>query len=199
MKNVLLVFLMPFMMVNLAHSQDLLLMPDSKNTEVAITNISFNGASILLKKQISPNEFRRQSFGAANISLNKQQNNTTFGGSVSYSFGKEYRKNIVKSFDAIYGPQYGLSAYTDYRKNIQPVNNTTFEQTVFTFAPSFGYLLGFIYHINDKFYIGFETQPSISTSVRYDKETNKEANIAWSALNIGASGYLNFTAGFKLK
>ena len=199
MKNVLLVFLMPFMMVNLAHSQNLLLMPDSKNTEVAITNISLNGASILLKKQVSPTQFRRQSFGAANISLNKQQKNTSFGGAVNYSFGKEHRKNIVKSFDAIYGPQYGLSAHTNYSKNIQQVNNPIFEYTSFTFSPAFGYLLGFIYHINDKFYVGFETQPYISTSFKYDKVNDEKPNIEWNAFNIGASGYLNFTAGFKLK
>ncbi len=199
MKNVLLVFLMPFMMVNLAHSQTLLLLPDTKGSEIAITNVSLHGASILLKTPTKPNEFRRQSFGAANIALNKQDNYTSFRGDIRYGIGKEKRKNIVQSLDAIYGPQYGLGISTFYQKNALVINNPTVENTTLTFTPSFGYLVGFIYHINDKFYVGIETTPYISASIRYNKITSKNATADLNGLDIGGTSYLNFTAGFKLK
>ena len=168
----------------------------SKRKEVAFTNVSLEGASILLKKEIKPNVFIRNAFGYGRVQASKNQNVSGFNSSISYSIGKEKRKNLIQSLDFIHGPQYGLGISFAQSKTKQ---NTTFENTSFVLTPSFSYLLGIIYHFNDKIYVGLETAPYISTSFQYTKATNQPTRTELTSLQFGASNYLGITAGYRFK
>ena len=168
----------------------------SKRKEVAFTNISLGGASILLKKEVKPNVFIRNAFGYGRIQASKNQNVSGFNSSLNYSIGKEKRKNLIKSLDFIHGPQYGLGVSFAQSKTKQ---NTIFQNTSFEFTPSFSYLLGIIYHFSDKIYVGLETAPYISTSFQYVKTTNQPTRTELTGLQFGASNYLGITAGYRFK
>ena len=170
----------------------------SKRKEVAFTNISLQGASILLKKEVKPNVFIRNAFGFGGIQAVKNQTASIFNASLSYNIGKEKRKNLVKSLDFIHGPQYGLSVSFAQSKSKQTVNNN-FESTNLNIAPSFSYLLGIIYHFNDKIYVGLETMPYISTGLQYIQATNQPTRTNLNSLQFGASNYLGITAGYRFK
>ena len=168
----------------------------SKRKEIAFTDISLRGGSILLKKEVKPNVFIRNAFGFGRIQASKTQNVSGFNSSLSYSIGKEKRKNLIQSLDFIHGPQYGLSVAFAHSKTKQ---NTVFQNTSFELTPSFSYLLGIIYHFNDKIYVGLETAPYISTSLQYVKTTNQPTRTELTGLQLGASNYLGITAGYRFK
>jgi hypothetical protein len=70
------------------------------------------------------------------------------------SIGWENRKEINEKFNFIHGPEVGL--------NISLI--TPFNEVIAQFAPSFGYILGAQYKLNNDFYINLEVIPSVSTT-----------------------------------
>ena len=97
MKNLIFFVISTFIFSFPLHGQENISV--SKRKEVAFTNISLGGASILLKKEVKPNVFIRNAFGYGRIQASKNQNVSGFNSSLNYSIGKEKRKNLIKSLD----------------------------------------------------------------------------------------------------
>ncbi len=164
--------------------------------EVGLSGLSFSGGSFVYKKEIKPNVYRRMSFDPTNIQLFRGNvlNNTNFGG--GFNLGREKRKDVIEKVQFIYGPQFGVGFRFQKQRNVNSIN-TSFNNSTLTVDASFAYLFGIIYHINDKLYIGFESQPSLFTSFDRDKNNSGVVKININEIRLAGNGYFQLTAMYR--
>ena len=107
---------------------------------------------------------------AANIN---QKDYRRMGFSSGAAVGWEHRIPITEKFKFYHGPEVGLT-----------LGYSTFLDTNsynLSFAPRFGYVLGFSYDIGQRFTVALETIPGISSNLRID---DGKFNRDWS-INAG--------------
>jgi hypothetical protein len=161
-----------------------------------VSNLSLSGASLLYKKEVKTDVYRRWNFAFTDIDFSKVEKSQNFSSRVGLSFGKEKRKAIEEKLSFIHGPQYGVFLSLNNAYNTSNAN-ISYHNTSLQINPTFAYLFGAIYQINPRFYIGVESQPSLYASVRYSKDTNNKVNVNFNGMSLNASGYLNFTAMYR--
>jgi hypothetical protein len=164
--------------------------------EVGLSGLSLYGGSFMYKKEIKPNVYRRMSFDPASIFYSKGNvlNNTDFG--AGFTLGREKRKDVIEKVQFIYGPQFGVGF--DFLKyhNVSSIN-TSFNTNTLTVDLNFAYLLGIIYHINNKVYIGFESSPSFQTSFNRNKNNDGIVQTKLNLISLKGSGYFQLTAMYR--
>jgi hypothetical protein len=181
-----------------AQEQNSSLITTPKRKEIGVSNLSLSGASLLYKKEVKPDVYRRWNFGFTDIGFSKGEKSQSISSRLSFSIGKEKRKNIVEKLSFIHGAQYGLSLSFNTDSN-NANTNISYYNTSLYINPNFGYLFGAIYQINKRFYIGVESVPSLYTSLSYSKDTSNKTKVKLNGINLNASGYLNFTAMYRFK
>lgn len=127
--------------------------------------------SAIYKKERKDGHYNRIEGAAGGINLNNENLNLN----ASVKIIKEKRKLKGDRFFFSYGPGVGLST------NIGIANQ--FSSAAIFIRPTFLYLLGANYKLNDKVYIGAELQPGAGISFNYNSNRN---DFNYSA-NLGAS------------
>jgi hypothetical protein len=179
-----------------AQEQNTNLITTPKKKEIGVSNLSLSGASLLYKKEVKTDVYRRWNFVFTDIDFIKGEKSQNISSRLGFSVGKEKRKNIMEKLSFIHGAQYGLSLSFNNSSNNANAN-ISYHNTDMYISPNFAYLFGAIYQINPRFYIGVESQPSLYASVRYSKDTNNKVNVNFNGMSLNASGYLNFTAMYR--
>jgi hypothetical protein len=179
-----------------AQEQNTNLITMPKKKEIGVSNLSLAGASLLYKKEVKTDVYRRLNFGFTSAEFSKGEKSKSLRSQLGFSVGKEKRKNIMEKLSFIHGAQYGLSLSFNNDSN-NANSNISYHNTDVNIYPSFAYLFGAIYQINPRFYIGVESQPSLYASLRYSKNTNNKVDVKLNGIGLNASGYLNFTAMYR--
>lgn len=163
-----------------------------KKREIGLANISLNGASLIYKKEIKTNVYRRFSLALLNLSYNEvpkaQQNSADFG----FRLGREKRKTLKDKLRLTHGIQYELSA--NFFKNTIDNANLKISNEDFKINLGVAYLLGFNYCFSENFYIGIETAPMISAGYFFKKTTENIAYQGFSNLSFFANNNVRLTA-----
>ncbi len=168
----------------------------SKKKEIGVSNLSLSGAYLLYKKEIKPDVYRRWNFAFTDVGFTKGEKSKSINSRLGFSLGKEKRKNVMEQLSFIHGAQYGL--FLSFNNDYNNANSyISYHNTSLYFNPNFGYLLGAIYQINKRFYIGVESIPSLYTSLSYSKDTYNKTKVKLNGINLSASGNLNFTAMYR--
>jgi hypothetical protein len=129
--------------------------PTERTREVGLRLFGLDDFDFLYKKSLSANTYRRYRFFNGNLSF-QDIDGSGFGSlSAGAAIGKETRSSLATSLRFARGPEYFFSAAV-----LVGGDNTQVR-----LQPGFGYVLGLQYNINERFYIGLETIPSISLSV----------------------------------
>jgi hypothetical protein len=168
-----------------------------KKREIGLTNLDFSGGAFVIKKEIKENTYRRLSLGSANITFDKGQVLKGTDLRLSLDWGREKRKNLVSKLDLIHGMQYGTDFFFINNKNTKE-NTFEFNNTAVRLNANLGYLIGFIYHLNEKIYIGVETIPDVGLGFTYSKDNDNKTRIAFNSVSLRSSGYFRLTAAYKL-
>jgi len=166
MKNILILLVFIFIISLRGKAQESI--KQSKDTELGIRMSDFNDFGFIYKKEKSENKFSRIRASAFNVGY--------IGGSAQIglqtALGKEKRNLIGERLQFIKGPEFALavsfisegsitySSSSGFFENGTEIEISSGEGTLL-FAPAIGYVLGFQYEINDKFWFSVETIPSL--------------------------------------
>lgn len=131
------------------------------NREIGLRLSNFDNFGAIYKKELSENRYFRVSAAVFNFNLNLVESGTS-NINLYLSSGIEKRRNIGEKFNFIHG--------INFNGGINFQGNT--EASITQISLGAGYLLGFIYDLNDHFYIGLETIPSINVGLTSSGDSN---------------------------
>lgn len=105
-----------------------------------------------------------------------------FNISLGLGFSKLFLKNFNENFGMVFGPSIGISySYskesnsktvdTAQIKNVNVLIQYPSESLSSSLVPNLGFVLGFFYNLNSKFYIYGEVQPNIYFKISNNKQT----------------------------
>ncbi len=163
-----------------------------KKREIGLANVSLNGASLVYKKEIKDNVYRRFSFALLNISYNQVPKASQNSADMGFRFGREKRKIIKGKLRISYGLQYDLSA--NFFKNTVDNSSLKISNEDFKINLGIAYLLGFNYLVNENFYFGIETTPTISSGYFFKKTPERIVYQGFSNISLLASNNIRLTA-----
>ncbi|WP_027419324.1 hypothetical protein [Crocinitomix catalasitica] len=126
------------------------------NKEIGIRSNNINNLGIIYKKQRKENSFVRYRLAMTSLNMTISENNLIVNGQLGFSIGWEKRVSVSDKFQFKHGFEPFL------RGGLNENFNNNFGNTNLDLDAGLGYILGFIYHFNEKFYLGIETIPSIS-------------------------------------
>jgi hypothetical protein len=163
-----------------------------KKREIGLANISLNGASLVYKKEIKPNIYRRFSFALLNLSYNQVPKASQNSADIGFRFGREKRKTVKGKLRLMHGLQYDMGA--NFFKNTIDNFNLKISNEDFKINLGVAYLLGFNYCFSEDFYIGIETTPTISSGYFFKKTTERIVYQGFSNLSLLANNNVRLTA-----
>ena len=139
--------------------------------EIGIQMAGFDDFNILYKKQLKKEStflrVRGTSFSSRFYNqfngFNTSKDYKSFSVSIGAVVGWEIRVPISDKFNFYHGPEIGLN--TGY-SNVLDTNSYSVR-----FTPRIGYVFGFSYNLGERFSIGIETIPGMSTVMRIDNGT----------------------------
>ncbi len=150
--------------------------------ELGVRFSSLESFGLLYKRGLDDGRYRRYNFALFDLSLAALEGGTVGAFSVSASIGTEKRVSIAPSFKFAHGwqPGAGLSIVT------------TDGAGVITLSPSVGYLIGFQYHVSERFYFGVEAIPSISLGIVLGEISGATFNAGISSTGVGLTTVYRF-------
>jgi len=119
----------------------------------------FDDFNLMYKRELKSGLIRRHRFLFSNFLYNSTGSTIDFR--TGYAIGHEKRKKMNEVFSFIHGPEVAL--VINYQ-NIRVPNDD--RVTTVILQPSFGYIIGFQYDINEHFYISVEVIAALSGSVQ---------------------------------
>lgn len=120
--------------------------------EVGLTISNFQNFGAVLKKQVADNKYDRLS--ASNLQFNAFGANRAMA--IGLGAGREKRKAVGAKTKFIHGPSALFNiAMSNSEQGLSSAN----------LQAGAGYILGLMYDLNEDFYIGLETIPSITANI----------------------------------
>jgi hypothetical protein len=164
----------------------------SQTREIGARFTGLDNIGLVYKKERKENKYIRHNFAVAQFNYTSRN---LFQANMSYAFGFEKRKPIGNNMIFYRGiqPSFGVN----YLRANFNLNQPPFDE-IFGAYVGLGYMFGFMYSINERFYVSLETIPSIdyfyiadeygfrSSGIRGGFNTNLLA--ATVAYRFGSSG-----------
>ena len=148
----------------------------SANREFGIRFNSLNGFDLVYKKEKSETKWRRYRLGASNFQYQRNDSiNKNWQVNLELAVGCETRERIADRAVFYHGfePRVGFSFYS----------NAYSKQT--TISPGIGYVLGFLYDLSPRAWVGIEAIPAVYSTFTLEKygESSTAFNNAGFSLN----------------
>ena len=182
-------FTILFLLSSTLFSSSLFAQAPAQGHEIGVRARGITDFDFIYKKQKAEKRFVRFRAGSIDFDFAEQGDQQRFATSLGFAIGWERRVPIVGKLSFIHAPE----PFVNFRftQNISPVSTSSMRVT-----PGFGYVLGFMYDISDKFYVNIETTPSISGSMLFNRDGLEDAFSANLGFNSNAVA-LSFVYKFQ--
>lgn len=161
----------------------------AQTKEVGLRLASFENFDFIYKKEKATNKLMRYRLGIANVGFLSQNDNESVSAQFGFAIGVENRNPINEEFYFIHGiePYFSIALASSS-------NNTTWN-----LLPGVGYVLGFQYNLNEKFYINLETIPSLNVgiSLRDNSPDTYAVNAGFNSNAISVTVAYRFTGKIR--
>jgi len=139
--------------------------------EVGIRIGGSGGYSFVYKKEQSENKYKRMRLNAGKIDFSKLNDVHAYSLLASMSVGTEKRISLTNDFYIYHGWEPGLTFGFSGDSKLRSIR----------INPFVGYIIGFMYDLNGKFFIGIETLPNMYINTNINLIEGDTANTSLSA------------------
>ena len=125
---------------------------DARTRELGLRFTGLEDFDLIYKKSLTEDTYRRYRFFTGQLTFIDVGGTSVGAFNAGASIGKETRRTIAERVQFVRGPEFFLSLGL----------SSTEDEYLATVQPGFGYVLGFVYQVSDRFVLGIETIPSVS-------------------------------------
>ena len=161
--------------------------------EIGLSLNGFSDFGLVYKVKKSENKYLRYQFAYLESALQGRDNRLGVALNIGFSAGIEKRRLITEDIEFIHGFMPGIGIAGSYN-GVTNGSSAVSSGSLFI-TPTLGYVLGCLYHISDRFYIGLEVLPAVNGSIALSTNNSVAYSFGtnFNIDNVGLSAVYKFS------